>query len=257
MLAAQGLKAVMGTAARFDWRRCHIQLLKHFQNTLYPDSETPLDTIPTNSIGGWGGWPYAVGSSMTLQNSIGQSITTYCILDSDYHTEEEIAERRSEAKLKNVQLHIWSRKEVENYLLNPATIHRLVAASLRPNRTPPSIDEIASELDALSVKLHDEINDALASEYLARNRAGGITKANRYARERLKKYWTSREGRLSIAPGKTLISSLSQWTQAKCGVSLNSAKLARELLPREIPQEIHDVIGAIERAKPFSKETCK
>src|SRR5207249_5954659 len=65
-----------------------IGLLKHLQNALLPKSKVPIDTIPSRSIGGWGGWAYAVGSEMFLENAAGEGIITYCILDSDYHTQE-------------------------------------------------------------------------------------------------------------------------------------------------------------------------
>ena len=75
-----------------------VSLLRHFHSTLFPNVELALDSIPALPIGGWSGWTYAVGSSMTLRNAVGDRITTYCILDSDYHSEEEIRERYSEAE---------------------------------------------------------------------------------------------------------------------------------------------------------------
>ena len=54
-------------------RRCifvegdDIDILKRFQNTLFPGSELPIDVIPHLSIGGWGGWDYVIGSSMWVE----------------------------------------------------------------------------------------------------------------------------------------------------------------------------------------------
>ena len=81
-----------------------IGLLKHFHGTLFPDVELPIDAIPSLPIGGWSGWPYAVGSSMTLKNAVGDRITTYCILDSDYHSSTEIEERYVEGECSRGQL---------------------------------------------------------------------------------------------------------------------------------------------------------
>jgi energy-coupling factor transporter ATP-binding protein EcfA2 len=71
-----------------------IEILKQFQNTLAPESTEPLDALPHMPIGGWGGWNYAVGSRMFLKNALGEEISTYCLLDSDYHTREAIAALR-------------------------------------------------------------------------------------------------------------------------------------------------------------------
>ena len=108
-----------------------INFLKAFQNVLFPESLQPIDTLPFMSIGGWGGWPYAIGTAMLLQNETGESITTYCLLDSDYHSPDEISERRDQAIERNVQLHIWTSKEIENYLLSSTLIQRVIAQSFQ------------------------------------------------------------------------------------------------------------------------------
>jgi energy-coupling factor transporter ATP-binding protein EcfA2 len=230
-----------------------IALLKQFQNILFPDSAIPVDTIPSNSIGGWGGWHYAVGSTMTLKNSLGQTITTYCILDRDYHTPQEIDERKADAVLRSVELHIWSRKEIENYLLVPSAIQRVILADCRRGDNLPTEEQIRTKLDELTETLKDEVFDALTTEYLARDRAGGVTKAHRHARERISAAWSTDEGRLAIVSGKTLISNLSRWCQQQFDVSLSTARIARELRQVEICPELRSVIAAIERAEPISQ----
>jgi AAA domain, putative AbiEii toxin, Type IV TA system/AAA domain len=93
-----------------------LYLLKIFHHALFPRSKGSIDTIPNMAVGGWGGWNYAVGSSMFLRNSVGEEVVTYCVLDSDYHASEEIEGRLRDATMKGVELHIWRRKEIENYL---------------------------------------------------------------------------------------------------------------------------------------------
>jgi len=93
-------------------RRClfiegkDLALLKRFQDILFPNSEEPIDAIPHLSIGGWGGWQYAVGSAMLVEANVRQNILRYCILDSDYHTAEQIQQRKEEATAKGINLHI-------------------------------------------------------------------------------------------------------------------------------------------------------
>ena len=70
-------------------------------------------------IGGWSGWPYALGSAMFLRNAADERIRVYCLLDSDYHTPQQITARLAQAADAGVDLHIWKRKEIENYLLVP------------------------------------------------------------------------------------------------------------------------------------------
>lgn len=119
-----------------------IEILKQFQNTLTPESNEPLDTLPHMPIGGWGGWNYAVGSRMFLKNALGEEISTYCLLDSDYHTQEAISARYKEALRVGVRLHIWQRKEIENYLLVPSAIMRVMLAKVRKK----SIDGLTEDV---------------------------------------------------------------------------------------------------------------
>ena len=126
-----------------------LYLLKRLHNILFPFSKIALDAVPNMSIGGWGGWSYAVGSSMFLQNSVGQEVITYCVLDSDYHTEEEIRDRLEEASVKGVELHVWERKEIENYLFVPAAILR-AAQGMEPGLRDVREEQIVDQIDRVA-----------------------------------------------------------------------------------------------------------
>lgn len=229
-----------------------IKILKHFQNTLFRESEESFDAIPNMPIGGWGGWNYAVGSSLFLKNAGGENIITYCILDSDYHTEEEINERINEAKNRGVQLHIWVRKEIENYLLVPTAIHRVILSGIKENIKPPTISEITIKIGNIVNSLKDETFDAIATELLAKNRAGGASAANKAAREQIKKAWKTQEGKLSIVSGKKVLSILFKWSQEKFNVSLNKDRIAKVLRPDEITPEIVTIVESIEKTQNFN-----
>jgi predicted ATPase len=97
-----------------------LELMHYFQDVLFPHTSEPIRSFPHVSVGGWGGWNYAIGSSMLLRNAFGQRICVYSIFDRDYHTEEEINARYKQAKDREIYLHIWEKKELENYLLIPS-----------------------------------------------------------------------------------------------------------------------------------------
>ncbi len=90
--------------------------MKRLHDTLFPNSSISLEAIPNMAIGGWGGWGWAVGSSLAMKNVFGESVHCYCILDRDYHPDEEIEERHRQAGERGVSLHVWNKKELENYL---------------------------------------------------------------------------------------------------------------------------------------------
>jgi predicted ATP-dependent endonuclease of OLD family len=229
-----------------------LKLLSEIHNILFPESNESLSALPNMAIGGWGGWNYAVGSSLLLKNAGGQSIEVYCVLDSDYHTIEECVNRISEAKKAGVHLHVWNKKEIENYCLVPIVIQRTIALRMSKRKKPPSTEEIIKQLETIVEELKNTIFDAFSTEILARNRVLGAGGANKRARAIIDKAWKSFQGKMTIVSGKEVISRLSKWSQEQFNVSVNAVLIARHMLSTEIPEEFGNVIDAIEHAKPIS-----
>jgi hypothetical protein len=244
-------------AKLWNARRCilvegkDVKLLSELHNVMFPESIEGFSAYPNMPIGGWGGWNYAVGSSMLLKNAGGQSIVVYCILDSDYHTETEIGKRYREAKAAGVQLRIWGKKEIENYLLVPSAIQRLIASRIPRRKTPPTIEIIERKLDEICSELKDNILDALSSEILSQDHKLGAAGANKLARAYIAQSWKTFDGRLSIVSGKEVISKFSKWSQDQFNVSFNASNIARNINDDEIPDEIIEIISAIERCEAF------
>lgn len=238
-------------------RRCifiegkDLRIISEIHNILFPESHDSLSTFPNLSIGGWGGWNYAVGSSMLLKNAGGQTIEIYCILDSDYHTRDEREKRKKEAKTAGVHLHIWQRKEIENYCIVPSAIQRLIAYRAPRRKRIPTVEDIVEQLNTIFEKLKEVVFDALSTEILAQDRKLGVGGANKVAREEIEKAWRSFEGKLAIISGKEAISGLSRWSQEQFNVSLNAALIARHMDVNEIPEEIGAVVNSIEKGEPF------
>jgi hypothetical protein len=222
-----------------------VKFLSIFHQRVFPDAEASLEAIPNMPIGGWTGWPYAVGSAMLLRNSGGEAITTYCVLDSDYFSEEEKAHRIQQAIDRNVELHIWSKKEIENYLLVPAAIHRLVHFRLQDGREGPSEDEIEQELKKICEAIKHDTIDALAQHYYNQEKAAGLASANKRARTKVDKAWKTLDGRLSVVSGKEVLARLSSWSKEKYGVSFGSLTLAQQVRAVELADELVEVIRQI------------
>lgn len=226
-------------------------LLKQFQNKVFPRSTEPIDALPNLPVGGWGGWGYAIGSAMLLKGSMGHDIRSYCIFDSDFHTPNQIETREQEAREKGLCLHIWKKKEIENYLLVPQAIFRLVSPRMRENEPRLTTELIGQKLFEFAGTMRDEVTDAYSAEFLPENRAGGATQANRSARQRITPHWETVDGRLSVVSGKQLLGKLSEWTQANYGVPISPMGIARQLRRNEIADEVVEVLTAVENNQPF------
>lgn len=229
-----------------------LNIIKELQDTIFPNSNTPFQGLPNMSIGGWGGWKLAVGTSMGFHNALGQDISTYCIFDRDYHNIDEITDRYREAQKKNIQLHVWGQKEIENYLLVPEAISRFIAAKVAKRTTAPTPDEVNKKLISLANELENEILDAIATEFWQSNKQSGQVGANRAARTRIRTARDSYGHIIALASGKQLLGLLSDWSNMEFGVSFSPTGIARELRLTEIHSEMADVIRAIEDGQPFS-----
>lgn len=225
-------------------------IIKRIQNRLFPLSDHPFDAVPHMSIGGWGGWQFVVGSSFFLKNSGGDDITTYCLLDSDYHTPGQISLRYSEAKTHGVELHVWSRKEIENFLLVPTAIQRIIQAGCKARLSPPSLQDVKDKLNRIAEQVREDVFDNFCTEF-ATDRSLAAGTANKLARERVAQAWTSFEGRMAVISGKQTLSALSEWSQANYGVSLNATKIASFLQTDEIDPELRAVVEAVENHESF------
>jgi hypothetical protein len=231
-----------------------VALLKAFQDKLFPSSDTPVDTIPNAAIGGWGGWQRVIGSQLAMRSTGEDRILCYCILDSDYHEESEIAERLSEAASHKINLHVWLSKEIENYLLCPHAISRLIAdRSGMAVETRPSAQVIRNQIGQLCESMRTDTSDAIADSYLARHRAVGVTGANRYARGVIDRAWETEDGKLRLVSGKQLLSTLTQWSQDQYGVSFGPMSLCQRMSADEVPPEVQMVIKSIEGQCRFQR----
>ena len=184
---------------------------------------------------------------MALKNAVGDRIVTYCIFDSDYHTRGEKDDRYNQAKERGINVHIWERKEIENYLLEPRVIARTITR--RTTKAPPTPAQVATFLLHAADDEKDNTLDVMAVGILNEDRKLGVAGANKAAREQLKKRWEHE--RLHLVSGKALLSRLSTWAQAEYGASIGAMTLARAFKSEEVPQEVRTILTSIQEGAPF------
>ena len=238
-------------------RRCilvegdDLSFLKTLHDKLFPNAEFSLDEIPNSSIGGWDGWPYAVGQTMMARNALGQKVRVYCILDSDYHIPAEIDTRKKEACTRKVELYIWSKKEIENYFLNPDVIVRIVC------RRNLQLDEhlvrsnVLNYMADIALSMKDSVFDAYATRFRDCFPKKGVTSANKAARNLLGDTFESAESALERVSGKGVLRQLSGRIHNSYGRGVSLRDILREMKSDEIHQEVIGVLQAIERNEPF------
>ncbi len=222
-----------------------LRILRALQSQVSPTVD-PIDLIAHGEIGGRGGWSSGLPSRIPSRNAEGDRISTYCLLDRDYFPDEEVNERYGEAKSWNVNLRVWTKKELENFLLVPDVISRFIASRAAASITPPTSTEVAEEIDRLVDAMRETpITDGIATELFNRNKKAGLTNANKAARVIVATKWRTQAEKWGAAPGKAVISGLSAWSQKAFGVSFGAEQLARVATREDLDIEIVEVIDAI------------
>jgi energy-coupling factor transporter ATP-binding protein EcfA2 len=91
--------------------------------------EAGFEITPVKS-GGFASWKKVSALGWGLEKALGQQLSLGVVYDRDYYCSEEIAQITSELE-KTVQLaHVHSRKEMENYLLQPNVLDRALRAAV-------------------------------------------------------------------------------------------------------------------------------
>jgi hypothetical protein len=226
-----------------------LDLLDKIHAAEEPGSLESLAQVPHASTDGWDDWATVVGAARLLRTQFGSDFRIYCIYDSDYRWPKQLAERRRAARREGIDLHIWSWKELENYLLIPDVIAR-VLMSRSPR--PPDAEAVAHKIEAIAGSMRADIVGGFQDELeKLEPRLQPSTLAKRAA-VHLDKHWAKRSGMIARVPGKGMRSALSAWSSKRSSGSFGTAALAANLRQGEVDGELRAVIRAIAAGEPFT-----
>lgn len=197
-------------------------------------------TVP---LGGFGrNW--RAGAFAETMAAIGGEVQTFVVLDSDLRSTEAIDEEVAQLRRSKARVHVWRRREIENYLLEPEAIARAAGVSKR-----------AAEdmLDAAVAEHRDEAVLAIQSQRLDERRIkGGKTSKHSErtvlhdAMTEFTAAWASPVGRRSIVDAKLVLRSLNRRLQADKQRTVNPHSIAKAMTPALVPAEIREVITELE-----------
>lgn len=224
-----------------EGERDDVKMLTIFQAKLFPNSFEQFDILPKVFVEGWGGWQRVIGSHKVLKDS-SSTIKTYCIFDSDYHTLNEKMSRIDEAKVQGINLHIWRRKEIENYVICPSAIFRLIRKKAKGNDL--IMTKITEKILSIAEELKEDLIESFATEIKNKESAKSLKTAMQEARGYVNPKWEM--DKLSLVPGKTIISAISKWASEEFKISINKFSIAREMTESEMDIELKQLIQTIE-----------
>ncbi|KER06252.1 hypothetical protein AAA799E16_00999 [Marine Group I thaumarchaeote SCGC AAA799-E16] len=175
----------------------------------------------------------------------------YSILDHDYRNDEQIKSIIENSKNKGIQTHVWKKSEIENYLLIPSLVHRLVNDQLNSSGKSVSLDEIKSILFDSAGELKQDVIAQYAEklEHWARKNSQQMdtSTAVKTALGKIDSIWDDFDKRLSITPGKDILKKFNQNIFSKYGVSIGIMALSSHVQEDELDDEIKQVFAELSR----------
>ena len=172
----------------------------------------------------------------------GRTLQAFVVADWDYYPDRPQLEKY--VATDHILWHIWERAEIENYLLCPDAVIRLV----RGQSHHPVLLESAFR-DAYNKRLddsYDSANDHLVQAFgeyrrLTEEKWDNVT-ISRKAREYLKDHWDTDHGRVALADAKEIVlPGIKQWLQEHDFGQFSNKALAESLLPQDLPSEVHQL----------------
>lgn len=217
-----------------------MKILDKFYNIINPNANSKLSELPCVALGGWSRFNEALGASRLFFEESSGEIKTYCVLDRDYHTQEEIDDLYSKAQENHLELHVWDKKELENYILTPRSIFKLTG--LNDNLFESFCDDLFKLLDNLKDSTQESMLNHYETVYKGMQ-AGTIL--SRYVNPILNERWKTLEGRLSICNGKEIISLINSYIQNSYHRTSSREKLISKLSVSDVSEEMKDVIAML------------
>ena len=220
-----------------------LDYLNKFNEVLYGSY---LD-IPNIAYGGFSKISELYGAAKLMHSETDNAIKCFAIADKDYRDEKIVLEVINKAQASNLELHIWKKKEIENYILSPKVLFRMI-----PEKFKITYEEFILKLDELVEQYKDSVIDNVSQQYSIDskilsengNRWDNI-KCNQMARAYVNKYWDCLDNKLSLVGGKEFFSVIAKYFQETFKISITKQRVLKNFSRDEIDPEIVEVLSAL------------
>lgn len=215
-----------------------MKLLNKFYKILYPEKIELLSDLPIIELGSFTRYEQALGVSKLFYKETEGNFKCICILDRDYRMENELNRIKKNAEDAHLNLHIWERKELESYLINPNVLYKFIKDNV-------SYEDFISGLNYALDSFYYELMDQYSNAIHEVDRSKNIQTTNQEARLYIDARWDSLDKKLRLINGKNLLSFIIKYMKEKYKVSINKNKILDKFSVEDVDKEIKNVIDSI------------
>jgi energy-coupling factor transporter ATP-binding protein EcfA2 len=189
-----------------------------------------------------------------IEATIGKAIGAAIIFDRDYRGPDEVNAFLHEFSQFSTLQHIHRRKEIENYVLDPIVLQRIVDRRIKERSLRTGEVERPFNVAEAMSEIFDAMKSRVMSQHLPRgidylkikNPATDRTTLTQIVLEGFEKKWASPDDRLELVPGKEVLAMLNSKLQEHCGLSVTAASIIHDMKVDEVPEDICKLIAQID-----------
>jgi hypothetical protein len=217
-------------------------VLAHLARRLGKSAVVSSDNYATVPLGGFSRNWLASAFTETM-DALGGTVKTFVILDGDLRSQEAIDYETRELRKHDARVHVWSRRELENYMLVASAIAK-VAGIPRGDADELLIDIVNEQKDEALTALQTQRLDEKRKIAAVAKLADKTVLEN--ARTEFATRWATLEGQLGLVDAKVTIRMLNSRLQARKAKTVNVHALAKSIPPGDISTEVQYVIRNLE-----------
>ena len=221
------------------------KILRRFARNLGLEDLASGNGMTALESGGFSSWPRVKALAWGFRKTLGAELRVAAVYDRDYWCDEQIDELIISLGSEIQLAHIHQRKEIENYLLVPHVLQRVVTRLLSEkvrrdgSDEPPQVD-----MTSLLASLSDDMRMICQGQYMSRyckfHRKNGRDQATltSEALTRFEGKWQTLESRMELIPGKEILKALRERCQSEWGITLTDIRIIDGFRKEDIPGDL-------------------
>ncbi len=211
------------------------RILRNFALTLGAQEMVKETNLITISLGGYTNWEHVEPFKWLTESLLEGAVKVLVVLDRDYRSEPQVNAVTKRLSAIGIEGHVWRRKELESYVLDPVTIARVSGASA------PAVQ---AQLELIAESFRETVFARQLAERL-RVEVGSdrspVT-VTEDAQSDFAAAWKQVEERPYMCNAKDVIRALNSWLDDQGCKTISARNLAYRMRRDEIPDEMASVI---------------
>lgn len=203
--------------------------------------------------GGFTTWEKVAATAWGIERTLGTSLQLAAVFDRDYLPDEERVVVLTELQQHLRLAHIHARKEIENYLLEPAVLQRALETEVRQKSRHGAASIVApTAVRDLLRDITDVMRSEVQGQYIAKRAvflAGSRSDPATTTAETIRWFddrWNVLEERMKIVPGKEVIHALRDQVQHRWKVNLTDIRIVDAFRLEDIDPDLASLVRQLE-----------